>query len=83
MRIGQFQKWLLFISLLCFDVVLFFYLESEIQMRNCFSFETGKAHLVSFDISTEQLMQFYEDSDGNLSDFISLLTLYMGTDCLT
>ena len=83
MRIGQFQKWLLFISLLCFDVVLFFYLESEIQMRNCFSFETGKAHLVSFDISTEQLMQFYADSDGNLSDFISLLTLYMGTDCLT
>ena len=83
MRIGRFQKWLLFMSLLCFDVILFFYLESEVQMRNCFSFEIGKFHLVSFDIGTDQLMQFYTDSEGDMSDFLSLLTLYMGTDCLT
>ena len=83
MRIGRFQKWLLFMSLLCFDVILFFYLESEVQMRNCFSFEIGKFHLVSFDIETDQLMQFYTDSEGDMSDFLSLLTLYMGTDCLT
>lgn len=83
MRIGRFQKWLLFMSLLCFDVILFFYLESEVQMRNCFSFEIGKIHLVSFDIGPDQLMQFYTDSEGDMSDFLSLLTLYMGTDCLT
>lgn len=80
MRIGRFQKWLLFFSLLCFDVVLFFYLESEVQTRNVFSFETGMAHVIAFDIPAEHMEQFYADAGGDMPQFLDLLTLYMGTD---
>ena len=82
MRIGKFQKCLLFFSLLCFNVVLLLYLESEVQKRNYFSYETGMTHFINFDVSTEQLEKFYAESDRKLSEFLTLLTIYMGTDCL-
>lgn len=82
MRIGKFQKFLLFFSLLCFNVVLLLYLESEVQKRNNFSYETGMAHFVNFDVSTELLEQFYADAEKQMPEFLTVLTIYMGTDCL-
>ena len=82
MRIGKFQKFLLFISLICLNVVLLLYIESDVQKKNYFSYETGMRHFVDFDISTELLEQFYMDSNQQMSQFLSLLTIYMGTDCL-
>lgn len=83
MRIGRFQKSLLFISLLCFDVLLLWYLESEIHMRNYFSEKKGMEHFINFDMTSDVVEQFYEDADKDMSQFLSLLTIYMGTDCQT
>lgn len=82
MRIGKFQKCLLFFSLICFNVVVLLYLESGVQKRNYFSYEKGMEHFVNFDVPTEVLEQFYTDSGREMSQFLSLLTIYMGTDCL-
>ena len=81
MRIGKFQKCLLFFSLICLNVVLLLYIESNVQTRNYFSYETGMTHFINFDVSTEFLEQLYTDAGQNMSDFLSLLTIYMGTDC--
>lgn len=81
MRIGRFQRWLLLFSLICFNIVLFQYIESEVQKQNYFSFETGMKHFVDFDVSTEVLDDFYEAAKGDMPQFLSLLTIYMGTDC--
>lgn len=83
MRIKKFQIWLLLFSLICFNLVLFQYIESEIQKQNDFSFETGMKHFVDFDIPTAVLDQFYETADGSMPEFLSLLTVFMGTDCQT
>ena len=80
MRIRRFQKWLLLFSLVCLHVVLMRYIESEVQKQNYFSFETGMSHFVDFDVSTEVLENFYEAVEGDLPQFLSLLTIYMGTD---
>lgn len=81
MRIRKFQICLLMFSLICFNLVLFQYIESEVQKQNYFSFETGMKHFVDFDVSTEVLDNFYLAVDGDLPQFLSLLTVYMGTDC--
>lgn len=81
MRIRRFQKWLLLFSLVCLHVVLMRYIESEVQKQNYFSFETGMSHFVDFDVSTEILENFYKAAEGDLPQFLSLLTIYMGTDC--
>lgn len=81
MRIGKLQKWLLMLSLICFNLVLFQYIKSEIQKRNYFSFETGMRHFVNFDVPTSVINEFYEAVDGDLPQFLSLLTVYLGTDC--
>ena len=81
MRIGRLQKWLLMFSLICFNLVLFRYIESEVQKQNYFSFETGMKHFVNFDVPTSVMDDFYEVVDGDLPQFLSLLTVYMGTDC--
>lgn len=83
MRIRRFQRSLLFVSLVCFNIVLFRYIESEVQKQNFFSFETGMKHFVDFDISAELLEDFYMAADGDMPQFLSLLTVYMGTDCQT
>lgn len=83
MRIRRFQIWLLMFSLICFNLVLFQYIESEVQKKNYFSFETGMKHFVDFDISTDVLDCFYESAEGDMQEFLSLLTIYMGTDCQT
>ena len=83
MKMKQFQKVLLFLSLLAFNVFLICYIENEVQKRNCFSFEKGFQHLKAFDITTEQLEIFYKDVDYNLYDFIDVVTLYFGTDCVS
>lgn len=82
MRIGRFQKCLLFFSLICLNIVLLMYLESGIQKRNYFSYEKGMTHFINFDVSTEVLEQFYQDAEKEMPEFLSLLTIYMGTDCL-
>jgi len=81
MHIGRFQKWLLLFSLVCFNLVLLQYIESEVQRQNYFSFESGMKHFVDFDVSTEVLEDFYQAAEGDLPEFLSLLTIYMGTDC--
>ena len=81
MRIRKFQIYLLMFSLICFNLVLFQYIESEVQKQNYFSFETGMKHFVDFDVSTNTLDAFYSAADGDLPQFLSLLTIYMGTDC--
>jgi len=83
MRIRKFQICLLMFSLICLNLVLFQYIESEVQKKNYFSFETGMKHFVDFDVSTEVINDFYEAADGDLPQFLSLLTVYMGTDCQT
>lgn len=83
MHIKWFQRWLLLFSLICFNIVLFWYIESEIQKQNYFSFETGMQHFVDFDVSAEVLDDFYEATEGKMPQFLSLLTIYMGTDCQT
>lgn len=83
MRIRRFQIWLLMFSLICFNLVLFQYIESEVQKQNYFSFEAGMRHFVDFDISTDVLDAFYESAEGDMQEFLSLLTIYMGTDCQT
>lgn len=83
MRIRKFQICLLMFSLMCFNLVLLQYIESEVQKQNYFSFETGMRHFVDFDVSTEQLNDFYEAAEGDMPQFLSLLTIYMGTDCIT
>lgn len=83
MRNRRFQIWLLMFSLICFNLVLFQYIESEVQKKNYFSFETGMKHFVDFDVSTEVLNAFYKDAEGKMPQFLSLLTVYMGTDCQT
>jgi len=83
MRIRKFQMSLLMFSLICFNLVLFQYIESEVQKQNYFSFETGMKHFVDFDISTEVIDDFYEVVEGDLPQFLSLLTIYMGTDYKT
>lgn len=80
MRIGRLQKWLLLFSLVCLQVVLTRYIESEVQKQNYFSFETGMRHFVNFDVSVEVLDDFYKAADGDLPQFLSLLTTYMGAD---
>lgn len=82
MRIGRFQKFLLFFSLLCLNVLLLFYLEREVQKRNNFSYETGMTHFINFDVPVEVLAQFYADAEENMEEFLTILTIYMGTDCL-
>lgn len=81
MRIRRFQICLLMFSLMCFNLVLLQYIESEVQKQNYFSFETGMKHFVDFDVTTEVMDDFYEVSEGDLPQFLSLLTVYMGTDC--
>ena len=66
---------------MCFNLVLLQYIESEVQKQNYFSFETGMKHFVDFDIPTDVLDDFYEAAEGDLPQFLSLLTVYMGTDC--
>lgn len=83
MRIRKLQICLLMFSLMCFNLVLLQYIESEVQKQNYFSFETGMKHFVDFDVSTEVLDDFYEAAEGDLPQFLSLLTVYMGTDCQT
>ncbi len=82
MRIGRFQKWLLGISLLGLNVILIFYLESEIQKRSYFSYETGMRHFIAFDVSEDVVERFYDVANGDREEFLSLLALYMGNDCL-
>ena len=81
MRIRRFQICLLMFSLMCFNLVLLQYIESEVQKQNYFSFETGMQHFVDFDVPTEVLDDFYEAAEGDLPQFLSLLTVHMGTDC--
>lgn len=81
MRIGRLQKGLLMFSLICFNLVLFRYIESEVQKQNYFSFETGMRHFVDFDVSTDVMDDFYEAVNEDMPRFLSLLTVYMGTDC--
>ena len=81
MRIRRFQICLLMFSLMCFNLVLLQYIESEVQKQNYFSFETGMQHFVDFDVPTELLDDFYEAAEGDMPQFLSLLTVYMGTDC--
>jgi len=81
MRIRRFQICLLMFSLMCFNLVLLQYIESEVQKQNYFSFETGMQHFVDFDVPTEVLDDFYEAAEGDMPQFLSLLTVYMGTDC--
>lgn len=81
MRIRRFQICLLMFSLMCFNLVLLQYIESEVQKQNYFSFETGMKHFVDFDVTTEVMDDFYEAAEGDLPQFLSLLTIYMGTDC--
>lgn len=83
MRNRRFQIWLLMFSLICFNLVLLQYIESEVQKKNYFSFETGMRHFVDFDVSTEVLDDFYKSSEEKMPQFLSLLTIYMGTDCQT
>lgn len=83
MRIGRFQRWLLLFSLICLHLVLLRYIESEVQKKNDFSFETGMKHFVNFDVSTDVLEYFYQFSSGDMPQFLSLLAAYMGTDCRT
>jgi len=66
---------------MCFNLVLLQYIESEVQKQNYFSFETGMQHFVDFDVPTEVLDDFYEAAEGDLPQFLSLLTVHMGTDC--
>ena len=68
---------------MCFNLVLMQYIESEVQKQNYFSFETGMKHFVDFDVTTEVMDDFYEAAEGDLPQFLSLLTVYMGTDCQT
>ena len=81
MGIGKFQKCLLIFSLICLNMVLLLYIESEVQKRNCFSYEDGMRHFISFDVPTEVLETLYRESEYHMPDFLSLLTIYMGTDC--
>jgi len=81
MRIRRFQICLLMFSLMCFNLVLLQYIENEVQKQNYFSFETGMQHFVDFDVPTELLDDFYEAAEGDMPQFLSLLTVYMGTDC--
>ena len=83
MRIRKFQICLLMFSLMCFNLVLLQYIESEVQKQNYFSFETGMQHFVDFDVQAEVLDDFYEVAEGDMTQFLSLLTVYMGTDCKT
>ena len=83
MRIRKVQLCLLMFSLMCFNLVLLQYIESEVQKQNYFSFEKGMKHFVDFDVSTDVLDEFYEAAEGDLPQFLSLLTIYMGTDCQT
>lgn len=83
MRIRKFQICLLLFSLICFNLVLLQYIESEVQKQNYFSFETGMRHFVDFDVSTEVLDDFYKAAEGKMPQFLSLLTIYMGIDCKT
>lgn len=83
MRIRRLQKWLLMFSLVCFNLVLFRYIESEIQKQNYFSFEDGMRHFVDFDVSIEVMDSFWESANGDLPQFLSLLTTYMGTNYKT
>ena len=75
MRIGKFQKCLLFFSLICLNVVMLMYLESSVQKRNYFSYEKGMEHFVNFNVPVEVLEQFYADSGRDMSQFLSLLTI--------
>ena len=83
MRIRKFQICLLMFSLMCFNLVLLQYIESEVQKQNYFSFETGMQHFVDFDVPIAVMDDFYAATEGDLPQFLSLLTVYMGTDCKT
>ncbi|MBQ8279443.1 MAG: M23 family metallopeptidase [Roseburia sp.] len=38
-------------------------------------------HFVDFNVSTELIDEFYKAAEGDVPQFLSLLTIYMGTDC--
>ena len=80
MYIRKFQRGLLIVSLICLNVVLFGYVESEIRKRNEFSFETGMKQFVNFQVTAEQIETFYEAAEGDMPKFLSLLTVYLGMD---
>lgn len=83
MHIRRFQRGLLLFSLICLHIVLFRYIESEVQKRNEFSFETGMKHFVDFNVSSQQIEEFYHAANGKMPDFLSLLAVYFGTGCKT
>ncbi len=78
MHIRRFQRGLLIVSLICLNVVLFGYIESEIRRRNAFSFETGMKHFVDFQVTAEQMQDFFGVAEGKMPEFLSLLTVYLG-----
>lgn len=83
MYLKRFQRILLLVSLLCLNIVLFRYIENEVQKRKEFSFETGMEQFVNFHVSSEQIDAFYDAAAGNMPEFLSLLTIYFGTGCKT
>lgn len=71
---------LLFLAVVCFNVLLLGSIEGRVQMINCFSVEAAYANFRNHEVSEEVMHSFLDASDGDFKQFGELLTMYFATD---